>query len=68
MKLYMRTTMDEYELPVAVAENARELARMIGTSEDVVFSSISHKKRGWYKIEVPDEKSGALRGRVKGVN
>lgn len=56
MKLYMRTTMDEYELPVAVAENARELARMIGTSEDVVFSSISHKKRGWYKIEVQDEK------------
>lgn len=54
MKLYMRTTMDEYELPVAVAENARELARMIGTSEDVVFSSISHKKRGWYKIEVPE--------------
>lgn len=56
MKLYMRTTMDEYELPVAVAESARELARMIGTSEDAVFSSISQKHRGWYKIEVPDEK------------
>lgn len=55
MKLYMRTTMDEYELPVAVAESARELARMIGTSPDVVYSCVN-KRRGWYKIEVPDEK------------
>ena len=32
MKLYIKTTMDDLELPVAVAESAKELAEMTGTT------------------------------------
>ena len=55
MKLYLKTTKDKYELPLAVAESAGELAKMLGTSKNVVFSSINHKRRGWYVIDVDDE-------------
>lgn len=52
MKLYLRTTTDEYELPVAVADSPRELAKMLGTTKDSVLSSISHKRPGWFRVEV----------------
>lgn len=52
MKLYMRTTTDALELPVAVAGSARELAEMTGTTPACVLSSISHKIRGWEREEV----------------
>lgn len=52
MILYMKVTRDKYELPIAVAETVTELARILGTTPGVVSSSISHKRRGWYKLEV----------------
>lgn len=55
MILYLRTTMDKYELPIAVAESAAELARMLGTSPGVVWSSISHKRKGWFRVEVEEK-------------
>ena len=55
MTLYLRTTMDEYELPVAVATNARELSRMTGTDYHTIMSSISHGYKGWYRIQVEDD-------------
>lgn len=55
MKLYIKTTRDKYELPVAVAESAKELAEMINTTENCVYSAISHKHKGWIRIEVEDE-------------
>ncbi len=51
----MRTTTDKYELPIAVASTADELAKMLGTSKGTVFSSISHKIAGWHKIIITDE-------------
>lgn len=51
MSLYIKTTHDEYELPVAVAGSALELARMLNTSTNVVYSNISKKRKGWYKVE-----------------
>ena len=33
MKLYLRVTKDEYELPLAVADSAQELAVMMGTTK-----------------------------------
>ena len=54
MKLYMKVTKDEYELPLAVAESASELGRMVGTSGSVVLSSISHHRPGWVRIECDD--------------
>ena len=51
-KLYLRTTKDKYELPVAVAESLSELSRMTGHTKNVISSAISKKQRGWYRIEV----------------
>lgn len=53
--LYLRTTVDEYELPVAVAESPSELAQILGTTPGCVSSSISHKRPGWFLLEDPDE-------------
>ena len=49
--LYLRTTVDELELPVAVAESPGELAEMLGTNANVVSSSISHQRPGWFRVE-----------------
>lgn len=55
MKLYVRTTTDELELPVAVAGSAKELAEMTGTTAACVLSSISHGHKGWERVEVEDD-------------
>lgn len=51
----MRTTTDELELPIAVAGSSQELAEMLGTSSDVVLSSISHNHPGWHRIIITEE-------------
>lgn len=55
MRLYVKTTIDKYELPEAVAESPTILARMLGTTAAVVSSSISHKRKGWLIVEVDPE-------------
>lgn len=55
MKLYMKVTKDKYELPLAVAESAGELAALTGVDKNVILSSISHKRRQWKKVIVEDE-------------
>ena len=49
--LYMKTTTDEFELPIAVGNSARELAEMLKTTPNVVYSSISKHHKGWYKVQ-----------------
>lgn len=58
--LYMKVTNDEYELPVAVADSQRELARMLGISNTVISHAIGMVKHGvlknsTYKIVEIDE-------------
>lgn len=55
MKLYLRTTTDALELPVAVAGSAKELAELTGTTAASVLSSISHGHKGWERVEVEDD-------------
>ena len=61
MKLYLRVTKDKYELPVAVADSPRELAKMTGVSRDTILSSLSHVKDGrirnsiYKMVEVEDD-------------
>ena len=55
MKLYMYTTLDEYELPVAVADTKKELARMLRRSVNSVQSCFSHKNRGYITVEIEDD-------------
>ena len=53
--LYMKTTNDDLELPVAAADNAGELAKMLGTTRGVVYSSLAHKHRGWHKVIIEED-------------
>ena len=60
MKIYMRVTEDEYELPIAVADSQTELAQMVGVSRNSIASALSHsrrdKSRSIYKeVEVDDD-------------
>lgn len=53
-KIYMKTTTDNLELPVAVAGSAAELARILDTTQNTVKSSISHGYKGWCKVTIED--------------
>ena len=48
-QIWMKVTMDEYELPVAVANTAAELARILGVSEGSMRSWIYRARRDGYK-------------------
>lgn len=54
MTIYMKTTNDKLDLPVAVADNARELANMLGVSVNSVWSCISKGISGYHKIVLPE--------------
>ena len=41
MTLWMEITNDEYELPVAVADTASELAKLRGTNRGAIYSALS---------------------------
>ena len=60
MKLYIKVTSDEYELPIAVADSKRELAKMVGVRPRSVNDALySAKKRGgtsaYKEVEIEDE-------------
>jgi hypothetical protein len=58
LMLYIKTTLDKYEFPIAVADSAAELAKMLGKSPNTVYSSFSKKIKGWYRIpeDEPEDK------------
>ena len=59
--LYVATTKDKYELPVAVADSARELADMMGMELITVYSYLRgdrvNQRNNFYKIpwDEPEE-------------
>lgn len=59
--LYMAVTADKYELPLAVAKNAKKLSRMTGYSRTTIDSSISKRRNGknrgikFVKVEESEE-------------
>lgn len=53
--LYMVTTHDELELPVAVADSIKELSHMTGIPATTIATSISLERPYYYKIDVSDE-------------
>lgn len=60
MTIWLQITRDEYELPVVVAESAKELARLTGTTENSIRSAITKAaRRGnrckYVKVEVDDQ-------------
>lgn len=54
MIVFLRTTMDDLELPVAIADSTRELAEQLHLSYGSVASSVSRGVRGWYKVEIDE--------------
>lgn len=53
-KLYIYCTKDDYELPLIIADSAEELAQKLGTTKNVVYSCISHKHKGWVKVNIDE--------------
>lgn len=47
--LWLKVSNDEYELPEAVAGSANELARVLGITENAIYSSMSQSKKYGYK-------------------
>lgn len=47
--IWMAVTPDKYELPVAVADTARELGNTLGVKENTIHSCISNAKKKGYK-------------------
>lgn len=61
MILYIMVTRDKYELPLAVADTAAELASMVGVTTNAVLSGISKTRKGklkksrYIRVEVDNE-------------
>ena len=61
MTLYLKTTTDELELPIAVAASVPELAKLTGNSERSMASLISRLRKGkadtkcYHIVEVEDD-------------
>lgn len=57
--LYVATTTDKYELPIAVADSTRELANMLGMKRETISmymcESLAGRNNGFYKIDVSRE-------------
>ena len=53
--LYVVTTHDEFEIPIAVADSVKELAVMTGIQPKTISISISLGRPYYYKIDVSDE-------------
>lgn len=43
--IWIKTTKDEYEFIVAMADTAEKLARECGTSVNTIYSAMSHAKK-----------------------
>lgn len=57
--IWMKVTDDKYELPIAIAESAGQLAIMLGVSRNCIRSAVSHarkegKKSVYKKIEIEE--------------
>lgn len=47
--LYIKVTKDKFELPVFIADTAKELAAYEGVTENTIYSCISHYEHGAVK-------------------
>ena len=47
--VWMAVTLDKYELPVAIADTAEALGKLLGVSGSTVQSAVSRAKRYGYK-------------------
>lgn len=61
MTVWILVTKDEFELPVAIADTAKELARICGVSNRTIISGALRSKSGkvkksrYIKVEIDDD-------------
>lgn len=60
MTVWMEITLDDYELPVAIAESRVRLAEMVGVEPETISEQICrYRKHGmkckYIKVEIEDE-------------
>lgn len=58
MRIYMAVTPDEFELPIALSDTQRGLAKMLGSDAGAVCRNHKAKRHAKYKVialEVEDE-------------
>lgn len=55
MKVYMKTTRDRYELPIAIADSPIELARITNDDVSTIRSALCHVRNGTHKNSVYKE-------------
>ena len=60
MKVWMKVTRDQYELPIAIADSPQELSMLVGSNADNINSCIAKvaagvtKKSQYVKVEIED--------------
>lgn len=51
-RLYVATTKDRYELPIAVADSVAELAEMLNMRPETISIYLSTGRPGFYRVDV----------------
>lgn len=54
MKVYVKYDKNEPHLPVAVADSKALLAKKLGVTRAVVYSSFAHKRSTYAEVEIED--------------
>ncbi len=61
MTVWIKVTKDEFELPVAIADTAEELAEILGVDRSTILSAVRRYERGevsfsvYRRLEIGDE-------------
>ena len=53
--IYVATTYDKYELPVAVADTVKELSELTGANKKSIANRVSDGRSHFYRVEVNEE-------------
>ena len=52
--VYIRVTRDKYRLPVAIADSAEELARIVKGDARAIYRSVKNEKGIYERVEIGD--------------
>ena len=52
--VYIRVTRDKYRLPVAIADSAEELAKIVKRDPSVIYRSVKCEKGIYEKVDIGD--------------
>ena len=53
--IYIATTFDKYELPIAVADTVKELSELTGANKKSIANRVSDGRSHFYRVEVNEE-------------